>query len=343
MLLAVVPWLWLWRPGWAPLLLALAVVLWLPWRRRHPAGPWGPLGVAVSTVSALAFQAGWSVALAWAGLGSLVALLAWSAPRWPAGRPDSADLVALVGWGGAFAVHAPLLDRAGGGALAPAILLVTALSVSPRAAVAAESPVGPAPLQAEIRGELALDGAVLAGDDGSPCTAPLDLSLAPGESAAVLCDAAAEAWPLVLALSGRRQPVSGRVAIDGRAAMAGSAAVVAPGEPFVPGDLEMNLEALTEGPLSEGTRVAVHEACALAEVAAELGERELDESGSPLSAFHRLLVLAARVIPSQHRVLIVVDPMPWVNPVRGELWRAAVVRASVGRTAVWFTHDRELA
>jgi hypothetical protein len=35
--------------------------------------------------------------------------------------------------------------------------------------------------------------------------------------------------------------------------------------------------------------------------------------------------------------------MPWVNPVRGELWRAAVVRASVGRTSIWITPDRELA
>ena len=40
---------------------------------------------------------------------------------------------------------------------------------------------------------------------------------------------------------------------------------------------------------------------------------------------------------------VVLDAMPWVNAVRGELWRSAVVRASVGRTAVWITADRELA
>ena len=61
------------------------------------------------------------------------------------------------------------------------------------------------------------------------------------------------------------------------------------------------------------------------------------------AADHRLLVLAARVIPSSYHVVVVVDPMPWVNAVRGELWRSAVVRASVGRTAVWLTPDRDLA
>ena len=42
-------------------------------------------------------------------------------------------------------------------------------------------------------------------------------------------------------------------------------------------------------------------------------------------------------------MVVVVDPMPWVNAVRGELWRSAVVRASVGRTAIWLTPDRDLA
>jgi len=62
-----------------------------------------------------------------------------------------------------------------------------------------------------------------------------------------------------------------------------------------------------------------------------------------LSSFHRLLVLTARVVTSSYRVVVVVDPMPWVNAVRREIWRKAVVRASVGRTAVWITADRELA
>jgi len=342
-LLAAAPWVWLWRPGWAPLVLALAVVLRLPWQRRHPAGPWAAAGVAASSLAALAAQAGWGVGAAWLGLGGLVALVAWSAPQWPGRRPDAADLVALVGWGGAFAAHPSLLEASGGGWLAPAVLLVTASSVRRRAPVAAEAIVRPAPPDVEVRGELTLDRAVLTGDDGTPCSAPLSLDLAPGESVAVVCDSAAEAQALVLTLAGRRQTLSGSVTVDGRPASAGVATLVALGEPFVPGDLEQNLEALTGEPLSEGVRVAVYEACALGEVASALGERELDEDGRPLSVFHRLLVLTARVIPSHYRLLVVVDPMPWVNAVRGELWRAAVVRASVGRTSVWVTHDRELA
>jgi hypothetical protein len=42
-------------------------------------------------------------------------------------------------------------------------------------------------------------------------------------------------------------------------------------------------------------------------------------------------------------VVVVVDPTPWVNPVRAEIWRHALVRASVGRTALWVTADRTLA
>ena len=74
-----------------------------------------------------------------------------------------------------------------------------------------------------------------------------------------------------------------------------------------------------------------------------LGDRAIERDGSPLTPFHRLLVLVARVIPSSYRVVVVVDPMPWVNAVRGEVWRTAVVRASVGRTSIWLTPDRELA
>ena len=53
--------------------------------------------------------------------------------------------------------------------------------------------------------------------------------------------------------------------------------------------------------------------------------------------------MVARVIPSSYHLLVVVDPMPWVNAVRGELWRSAVVRASVGRLAIRPTSDRDLA
>jgi ABC-type multidrug transport system fused ATPase/permease subunit len=89
--------------------------------------------------------------------------------------------------------------------------------------------------------------------------------------------------------------------------------------------------------------MAVKEACALDEVAAALGDAMIATDGAPLETVHRLLLLAARVIPSHYRVVVVVDPMPWVNAVTGQRWRSAVVRASVGRTAVWITSDRELA
>ena len=59
--------------------------------------------------------------------------------------------------------------------------------------------------------------------------------------------------------------------------------------------------------------------------------------------YHRLLVLAARVLVSHYRIVVVVDPEPWVDSRRGDLWRAALVRASVGRTAIWITADPELA
>jgi hypothetical protein len=121
------------------------------------------------------------------------------------------------------------------------------------------------------------------------------------------------------------------------------AAVVAPGEAFVAGDLVENLSVLTERTVDRSAMAAIHEACSLNEVVEALGDRLIEGDGSPLTPFHRLLVLAARVIPSSYRVVVVVDPMPWVNSVRGELWRAAVVRASVGRTSIWLTPDRELA
>jgi hypothetical protein len=104
-----------------------------------------------------------------------------------------------------------------------------------------------------------------------------------------------------------------------------------------------NLAAFCDEPLERGAIAGLREACSLDEVIEALGDRPLDADGGPLSPYHRLLVLAARVIPSSYHVVVVVDPMPWVNAVRGELWRAAVVRASVGRTAVWLTPDRDLA
>jgi ABC-type transport system involved in cytochrome bd biosynthesis fused ATPase/permease subunit len=118
---------------------------------------------------------------------------------------------------------------------------------------------------------------------------------------------------------------------------------VAEGERFVAGDLEENVVALSLDPVETEALTALYESCSLAEVSEALGDRVIDEVGEPLSSLHRLLVLVARVIPSTYRVLVVHDPMPWVNAVRREIWRSAVVRASVGRTAVWITADRQLA
>jgi hypothetical protein len=133
--------------------------------------------------------------------------------------------------------------------------------------------------------------------------------------------------------------------IDGSPSELGDrlAAVVAPGEPFVRGDLAENLAVLTDRPLERAALTAIREACSLDEVAEALGDRLIERNGDPLTPFHRLLILIARVIPSSYRLVVVVDPMPWVNAVRGELWRSAVVRASVGRTAIWLTPDRDLA
>ena len=71
--------------------------------------------------------------------------------------------------------------------------------------------------------------------------------------------------------------------------------------------------------------------------------RPLAPDGWPLEPHHRLLVLAARALVSHYRLLVVVDPSPWVDARRKDLWRAALVRASVGRTVVWITDDEELA
>jgi ABC-type transport system involved in cytochrome bd biosynthesis fused ATPase/permease subunit len=146
-------------------------------------------------------------------------------------------------------------------------------------------------------------------------------------------------------LSGRRAPISGQITVDGSPLQLGDrlVAVVAQGEIFRAGDLNRNLGALSDEPLGRGALAAMREACSLTEVAEALGDRTLTVDGEPLSPYHRMLVLAARVIPSSYRLVVVVDPMPWVNAVRGEIWRTAVVRLSVGRTSVWITPDRNLA
>jgi ABC-type transport system involved in cytochrome bd biosynthesis fused ATPase/permease subunit len=162
---------------------------------------------------------------------------------------------------------------------------------------------------------------------------------------AVLCDAPAEGEALALTVAGRRQPLQGEVAVDGVPVGRTDVlvAVIAEGEELLPGSLEDNLGALCGEPVSRDTLNAIWEACSLDDVATALGDRGLTRDGSPLEPFHRLLLLAARVIPSRFRIVVVIDPMPWVNSVRRELWRGSLTRAAVGRTAVWVTADRDLA
>ena len=146
-------------------------------------------------------------------------------------------------------------------------------------------------------------------------------------------------------LAGRTRPYAGEILIDGGPPGRHErlVAVVAAGERFVEGGLDHNLGVLRDGQLDRATLGAARDACGLAEVVDALGGRPLATDGSPLDTFHRLLVLAARALTSDYRILVVVDPGPWVDARRSDLWRAALVRASVGRTAVWITADPELA
>ena len=232
-----------------------------------------------------------------------------------------------------------------GGWLAPALLLYAAQRLARSGASLPKSRCSGAP-DREVRGTLSLNAVVVAGPDNLPRSIPLELELRAGDSLAILCDAPDDAAILADVLAGRRAPRFGER--DGRRTLhCGSATgwwpLVAPGEPFVPGGLNGNLAVLTDRPLDRAAVAAVRDACSLTEVAEALGDRPLAIDGEPLTAYHKMLVLVARVIPSPFRLLVVVDPMPWVNAVRGELWRTAVVRASVGRTSIWITPDRDLA
>lgn len=345
-LLAVTPWLATWRPGWAAVTVAGFLSLRPVVRRSRAAEPWASAGAALSAAGCLTVSGGFGAVAGWLGLAVLVLAVATFLPRRLGARPDAADLLALAGWGGAFALRPDLMAAAAGGWLAPAVLLVAARDAAkPVARRHLDGSPDPLPPSREVRGTLSLRSVVVRGNEGLALTVPLDLDLRAGESLAVICDVAAQVWALGAVVSGRAAPLQGEMLVDGAPWPAGErlAAVVAPGESFLASSLEDNLTALCDEPVDVDAMVAVREACSLQEVEVELDGRELARDGAPLSPFHRLLVLAARVIPSHYRVLCVVDPMAWVNAVRGEVWRAAVVRASVGRTAVWITADRELA
>ncbi len=343
-LLAALAWVAAWHPAWAPLVAAGALAVHLPVSRVRAAEPFASGLVVLSALVFLVLRGTWDVALGWGLLALVTAAIARALPRRDGGRPDAADFLALGGWGAVFllAPHLVALDR--GGWLAPALLILGAQRLVRGGRWQRLGP-GPAPPSRDARGTVSLDGVVVANADGLPASVPLDLELRAGDSLAILCDASREAAPLAATLALRAAPLAGEIAVDGAPVSRGDqvVAVVAPGELFFPGDLRANLGTLAQQAPDRATIAAVHDACSLAEVVAALGDRPLAVDGAPLSPFHRLLVLAARVIPSTYRVVVVVDPMPWVDEERRERWRLAVVRCSVGRTAIWLTPDRELA
>lgn len=343
-LLAALPWVAWWRPWWGPVVAAAALALHRKVLRSRAAEPWASLAVALSALVLVVVRGGWDIGLGWVLLALLVAAAARFSPRRDGSRPDAADYLAVGGWAVVFVLAPRLVEPAHGGWLAPALLLFAAQRAA-RSGESGAEPDRPAPPSREVRGTFGLDQVVVGGEDRLPRSVPLDLELRAGDSLAILCDAPAEAGALAEVLAGRRPPLSGRVSVDGSPIRGGDrlAALVAPGEPFIAGDLHRNLGALSGAVPDRASLAALREACSLTEVAEQLGDRALAADGEPLPVYHRMLVQVARVIPSAYRVLVVVDPMPWVNAVRGEIWRKAVVRASVGRTSIWITADRHLA
>lgn len=345
-LLAALPWCAWWDPRWAPLIFAGVAIVHLSVRRSGETEPWSSAYTVLVAAVFLTTMSGWRGPVGlWLLLGVVVAATARFMSREDGGRPDAADVVALVAWAVPFAIEPSYLATASGGWLAPAVLLIAArrLGVSlvpPESARA--STIGP-PTR-EVRGTLSLRG-VVATSAGLPATVPIDLDLRAGESLAVLCDDSAAAQSLADVIVGREKPHTGEILIDGVPLEFSDrlVAVVSPGELFVDGGLDHNLGALRDDPPDRAARGAARDACGLAEVIETLAGRPLATDGSPLSHFDRLLVLAARVLVSHYRLIVVVDSGPWVDARHMDLWRAALVRASVGRTAVWITDDGELA
>ncbi len=338
-LLAAVPWAgWTLGAAVAPVA-AAAVLVVAPWRVRPGADP-AAAGLEVLSGSlATAVAAGWLPAAIWVGSALAVAAVAFAEPAGRRQRELTAGL-ALAAWAIPLAVRpgtfSPMPVWTGG-----AVLFLGARRLGLTAAWLGHrrraGTLGP-PTR-EVRGALELAGVVAASPSGLPATRPVTLTLAPGQSAAILLDRVSAAGPLVEAIRGRTPPAEGTVRIDGEPVGEGErlVAVVAPGEPMLPGGVEPNLLALSSGPVTESQRTAAVESCSLDEVSEAL------ERGDGLGVLHALLLQAARVMVSHYRVVVVMDPSPWVNTVLGEIWRRAVVRASVGRTAVWITADRELA
>jgi hypothetical protein len=343
-LLAALVWVAAWSPGWAPVVAAAALAVHRLVDRTRATEPWTSSLGAISAAIFLSLRGGWELVLGWLLLASLVGAVARALPRPDGSRPDAADYLAIGGWGVVFALAPRLIAFENGGWLAPALLVLAAQRIARTPAVRS-SPGRPGPPSREIRGTLSLSRVVVSGADALPRSVPINFDLRAGASFAILCDSPEDAANLADVLTARRAPHAGEIMVDGAPFKVGDrlTAVVASGEPFIRGDLVSNISVLADRPLERGAVRAIREACSLNEVAEALGDRSLERDGSPLTPYHRLLVLAARVIPSSYHLVVVVDPMPWVNAVRGELWRSAVVRASVGRTAIWLTPDRDLA
>ena len=304
--LAALPWAaWL-QPRWAPLLFAGAVLVHGFVRRTRAVEPWTTAAVLVSAA------------------GCTLAAVAWASP---------------------FVVAPGFVEPAGGGWLAPALVLLAARRLGGIGRAVGDCEPGPlGPPSREVRGTLSLRG-VVAAENHLPSTSPIDLDLRAGESLAILCDDLGAAQTLADLLAGRRRTFDGEITIDGCPLEPSDrlVAVVAPGELFVAGSLAENLGVLRGESLDRGTLGAARDACGLAEADRALEGRPMAADGEPLEPFHRLLVLAGRVLVSHYRLVVAVDPGPWVDSRRTELWRSALVRSSVGRTSVWITNDVELA
>jgi len=340
--LAGVPWVGVRWPAAVPALAALALLTAPVLHPRRGADPWAGGIEALSGLLAVGVFLHGAALAWWVGLGVAGGLLHVEVRR-PRGGPHPGDALLLGGWGLLTAAIPGQLGAAGGWLGATVMLLAVrrqALFLAAERSLRQSDALGPP--SREVRGRLELVGLVGATPSGLPAARPVDLVIEPGQSVALLLDRVSAASSLVEAILGRRPPAAGEVVVDGEPVAPGDRliAAVAPGEPFVAGGLEENLSALLDRPLARSQLDAAIEACALDEVTAAL---DRGEGGEQLPALHRMLLLAARVLVSPYRIVLVVDPAPWVNTVVGEIWRRAVVRASVGRTALWITSDRELA
>jgi predicted ABC-type transport system involved in lysophospholipase L1 biosynthesis ATPase subunit len=288
------------------------------------------------------------VVVGWCALLALVVGLTWlQAAGSVASWPYLGHTLGLLGWGGAIAVRPELLSWQRGGWIAALLAVVVAprLVAKRRADSAGEQGRALGPPRREVEGRLALDQVVLGDGAGLTLTPPWDVRIAAGESLALLCDDGPIREAVVAVMAGLRPPVSGRVVIDGVPLEPDDrlVAVVAPGDPFIAGSLVANLGALAGRELEPAQVRAAVESCGLSDARDRLGEGDLDPSGAPLEPAERMLVAVGRALVSHARIVVVADPRPWVDEAAAEQWRRAIVRASVGRTALWLTTDRQLA